>query len=227
MLILIRTYNYVISDLCFVLDGDRPNKLKPWSIKGAVQVIFPGMLSALPHRYDLQESLLETKVAEEDTPNDEDVNSKGTGQSSSIPQIQLLADSSDFRQKSEQAHYEMSDCEHNLKLNLNGDNDKETVHCSQLQVSNRVTEELSLTLSSQCESFQESPLNSSCSDDEMEYASVSQVQLPTDKMLFTETLQSSSYMYVPSQVCYMFMLCTLMESCTHVHFLHSKHVALV
>ena len=158
------------------------------------------MLSALPHRYDLQESLLETKVAEVDTPNDEDVNSKGTGQSSSIPQIQLLADSSDFRQESEQAHYEMSDCEHNLKLNLNGDNDNETVHSNQLQVSNIVTEELTVTFCSQCESFQESPLNSSktCSDDEMEYASVSQVQLPPDKMLFTETLQSSSYMYVPS-----------------------------
>ena len=185
------------------------------------------MLSALPHRYDLQESLLETKAAEVDTPNNEDVNSKGTVQSSSIPQIQLLADSSDYRQASKQAHYEMGDCEHNLNLNLNGVNDNETVQRSHLQVSNRATEELILTLSSQYECFQESPLNSSCSDDEMEYALVSQVQLPPEKMLFTETLQSSSYMYVPSQVCYMFMLCTLMESCMPVHFLHSKHVALV
>jgi hypothetical protein len=194
-------------------DGDVHRKRRPWSIKGAVQVMFPGMLKALPQRYGLQETLLKSDDTKEDTENGQidlalDRSEGETLQPIGDTTLRKLSSGYDDIFSHNEMHYMVDRSgQQNLPGNSNsgGNGDPSTdVQGHVVQSQNYEAEESIQTLTSRYESMQTSA-HTSLSDSGLDYAPVqmsqSQVVDPLGQTIrpLNASLGSSPYMYVPSQ----------------------------
>ena len=180
-------------------------------------MMFPGMLKALPQRYGLQETLLKSDDTKEDTENGQidlalDRSEGETLQPIGDTTLRKLSSGYDDIFSHNEMHYMVDRSgQQNLPGNSNsgGNGDPSTdVQGHVVQSQNYEAEESIQTLTSRYESMQTSA-HTSLSDSGLDYAPVqmsqSQVVDPLGQTIrpLNASLESSPYMYVPSQVCWL------------------------